>query len=154
MAPLEGTVRALVSGGESSLMDAVEVFRVKSGGGPFEMGGGDELLGARGQGAEECIATPRVEFSEDVIEEEEGGAAVEGVEEAGLSEFEGEGEGALLSFRGEGSGGPVVEDEWKVVAVRADQRESASSFLRVAGGQSGGEVGGRTPLIGNLESFG
>lgn len=118
------------------------------------MGGGDELLGARGQGAEECIATPRVEFSEDVIEEEEGGAAVEGVEEAGLSEFEGEGEGALLSFGGEGSGGAVVEDEWKVVAVRADQRESASSFLRVAGGQSGGEVGGGTPLIGNLEGFG
>ena len=48
---------------------------------------------------------------QDVIEEEDGGAAVEGVEEAGLGEFEGESEGALLSFRGEGSGGPVVEDE-------------------------------------------
>ena len=71
------------------MMDAVEVFRLKSGGGPFEMGGGDELLGARGQGAEKCIATPRVEFSEDVIEEEDGGPAVEGVEQAGLGEFEG-----------------------------------------------------------------
>ena len=118
------------------------------------MGGGDELLGARGQGAEKCIATPRVEFSEDVIEEEDGGAAVEGVEEAGLGEFEGEGEGTLLSFRGEGGGGPVVEDEGNVVAVGADQCESASSFFRVAGGQGGGEVGGGAPLIGNLERFG
>lgn len=123
-------------------MDGVEALGGKGGGGPIEVGGGDELLGGNGEGVEEGVASARVEFAEDIVEEEDGWVVVEGVEETGLGEFEGEGEGTLLTFGGEGGGGVVVEGDGEVIAVGADQGEAAARFFGGAGSEGIGEVGG------------
>lgn len=113
--------------------------------GEVGVGGGDEGLG-RGlvgwlQEFEEVGAALGVEFSEDIVDEQDG-RGIEGLgEEVGLSDAEGDRCAAFLAFAGEIGGGEVVDGDAKIVSVRADYGGLHAPFAIAALLEFLGEVG-------------
>jgi len=119
--------------------------------GPVEVGGGDELLQAVGQGSEEGVTPLDVELAEDVVDEEDRSEAAVGIEELGLSELEGERETALLAFGAEVAGAFSVEGEEEIVAVWPDGGEAAPCVVfagLVECGSEGSRLSARLPFDG------
>ena len=124
-------------------------MRVDSEWKPFELRGGDELLRVWRELAQESCAAGEVEFTEDVVEQEEWWFAKMSFEKPCSGEPQGKCERSLLAFGAEG-GGVVAECQFPVVAMGADGGLAQPGVFHPRSGEGFGEgVSG----AGNVMSF-
>lgn len=114
---------------------------------PTEVSGGDPFLGVLWEVGEQGVAALRVEFSEDVVHEEDGSFWGVLGEDFPLGEFEGEGDGSLLALGGKVGGREAVDADGEFIAVGADDGLSCGGLAVPGlkdgvfeGGAGGGEV--------------
>ena len=92
------------------------------------MGGGDPLLGHRGQMTHERIAATGIEFAKDVVHQIDRHFSTASFEQLALGEFQSQCEGALLAFAGIVGGGHAVDSEVDFIAVGTDDGLAQAGF--------------------------
>ena len=93
-----------------------------------EVGGGNQGLKAVFDDVEQMVLAGEVEFGENVIEEQERRFTDDGFDRLEFGELNRKNEGALLTLGAEMTGGVMVDPQFDVVAMGADERRSACAF--------------------------
>jgi len=126
--------------------------------GPVLCGAGHEHLAAGAAGlvqqGQQAGAAAGVEFTHDVVDQQDGRGAVDAGEVFRLRHLQGEGEGSFLPFAGECGRRLAVHDQGEVVAVRAENGGLQHAFAGPALGERDGEVAGDTRLVFEQEFVG
>jgi len=130
--------------GDLAVLDFPAVEAAAEFGGPVFFGAGHEDLAVGGvntaKEGEEAGAAVAVEFAHDVVNEEDGGGAVDGGEVFGLGDFKGDGGGALLAFAAVLGKGTGSEGEVEFVAVGAEKSHAGGAVAGEVLAEEDGEV--------------